>query len=81
MKLKTYLVKLIDFYQKFFSPIKNFLKYLGFFKISNCVFYPTCSEYTKQAIQKYGVFHGVYLGFLRILRCHPWQKNHMDPLL
>lgn len=68
MKLKTYSVKLINFYQKFLSP-KN-----------KCVFYPTCSEYTKQAIEKYGTLKGICLGFLRILRCHPWQKNHIDPL-
>ena len=44
----------------------------------SCVFYPTCSEYAKQAIEKYGVLKGFYLGFFRILRCHPWQKNHID---
>ena len=66
MKLKTYLVKLINFYQKFLSPVNK------------CVFYPTCSEYTKQAIEKYGALKGVYLGCRRILRCHPWQKNHID---
>jgi len=70
MKLKTYSIKLINFYQK---NVSIFIK-------RNCVFYPTCSEYTKQAIEKYGFFRGVYLGFLRILRCHPWQKNHLDPL-
>ena len=70
MKLKTYSIKLINFYQKYISI---------YFKPS-CVFYPTCSEYTKQAIEKYGVIKGIYLGFLRILRCHPWQRNHIDPL-
>lgn len=68
MKLKRYSIKLIDFYQKFLSPRNK------------CLFYPSCSEYTKQAIEKYGVLKGTYLGFLRILRCHPWQKNHMDPV-
>ena len=70
MKLKIYLGKFIDFYQKNIS----------IFKKPSCVFYPTCSEYTKQAIEKYGIFYGPYLGFRRILRCHPWQKNHLDPL-
>ncbi|MBI3888337.1 membrane protein insertion efficiency factor YidD [Candidatus Nomurabacteria bacterium] len=68
MKLKQYSIKLISFYQKFLSPRNK------------CVFYPTCSEYTKQAIEKYGALKGIYLGFRRILRCHPWQKNHIDPL-
>ncbi len=70
MKLRTYLQKLISFYQNHISI---------FFKPS-CVFFPSCSEYTKQAIKKYGALKGVYLGFLRILRCHPWQKNHIDPV-
>ncbi|OGI68742.1 membrane protein insertion efficiency factor YidD [Candidatus Nomurabacteria bacterium RIFCSPLOWO2_01_FULL_41_12] len=71
MKLKTYLIKLIDFYQKNLSPLKR----------NSCVFYPTCSEYGKIAIDKYGVIKGTYFSFLRILRCHPWQKNHIDPVL
>ncbi len=71
MKLKIFSVKLINFYQKRISPILK----------PTCVFYPTCSEYTKQAIEKYGLLKGSYLGFRRILHCHPWQKNHIDPLL
>ena len=71
MKLKQYLIKFINFYQK----------YISIFRKPSCVFYPTCSEYTKQAIEKYGTLKGIYLGFLRILRCHPWQKKHIDPLL
>jgi len=47
----------------------------------SCVFLPTCSEYTKEALEKYGVFKGLWLGIRRILRCHPWQKNKYDPLL
>ncbi|OGI66397.1 membrane protein insertion efficiency factor YidD [Candidatus Nomurabacteria bacterium RIFCSPHIGHO2_01_FULL_39_10] len=70
MKLKIFSVKLINFYQR---NISVFIK-------PSCVFYPTCSEYTKQAVEKYGTFKGFYLGFFRILRCHPWQKKHLDPL-
>ena len=70
MKLKICLIKLISFYQKNISV----------FKKPNCVFYPTCSEYAKEAVEKHGILKGFYLGFLRILRCHPWQKNHIDPL-
>ena len=47
----------------------------------SCVFLPTCSEYTKQAVIKYGPFRGLGRGFQRILRCHPWQKKHYDPLI
>jgi putative membrane protein insertion efficiency factor len=74
MKLKQFSQKSISFYQKFLSPAQIF------FKNSGCVFYPTCSEYAKQAILKYGVAKGIYLGTLRILRCHPWQKKHFDPV-
>jgi hypothetical protein len=81
MKLKTYSTKLINFYQKFLSPaLGRFLEFFGLIRNNSCVFYPTCSEYTKQAINKYGILKGILLGFLRILRCHPWQKNHIDPL-
>ena len=47
---------------------------------NSCVFIPTCSEYTKESIYKYGVILGVFYGIKRILRCHPWQKNHYDPV-
>lgn len=67
--MKKFLVKLINIYQK--TPTKTHY---------SCVFIPTCSEYTKEAIIKYGSFVGIYKGFFRILRCHPWQKNHYDPL-
>jgi hypothetical protein len=70
----------ISIYQKTLSPDSGVFKKIGIFKTPTCVFFPSCSEYTKEAINKYGVQKGSYLGFLRILRCHPWQKNHIDPL-
>ena len=78
--MKKIFISLISFYQKTLSPDQGFLKKIGFFRKSVCVFYPTCSEYTKEAINKYGVLKGVFLGSRRILRCHPWQKNHIDPV-
>ena len=73
-KLKQFLAKslirTLEVYQARISPLLR----------SACVFYPTCSEYTKQAIKKYGAGKGLLLGIRRILRCHPWQKNHIDPL-
>jgi len=71
MRSAKYLQKLIDIYQKFISPLKT---------RGSCVFYPTCSEYAKEAIKKYGAIRGLYLGSRRLLRCHPWQKNHIDPV-
>lgn len=45
-----------------------------------CRFKPTCSEYTYQAIEKYGVLKGTWRGLTRIIRCHPWNKGGYDPL-
>lgn len=67
--MKKVLIFLINIYQKI--PLKSH---------QSCVFIPTCSEYTKESILKHGSLKGVFLGFLRILRCHPWQKKHYDPV-
>ena len=63
-------ILLIKFYQKAISP------FLG----RRCRFYPTCSEYTKQAIIKYGSVKGSFLGIKRILKCNPFSKGGYDPL-
>lgn len=78
--MKPLFIYLIKFYQKIFSPDKGFLVKIGVKKSTTCVFYPSCSEYTIQAIYKYGVFFGLYKGVKRILHCNPWQKKHIDPL-
>lgn len=67
------IIKLIEFYQK---HISLWLKS----KNINCKFYPTCSEYTKQAIIKYGAVRGSLKGLLRIIRCNPFSKGGYDPL-
>jgi hypothetical protein len=66
--IKRMLLKVIRFYQKFISP------YTG----RNCRFYPSCSEYSFRAIKKYGVFKGMTLSILRILRCNPYSKGGID---
>lgn len=71
--IKKICIKLIDFYKKCISP---YLEEKGI----RCKFYPTCSEYTRQAIEKYGVVKGIYLGIKRILRCNPFSKGGYDPL-
>ena len=45
-----------------------------------CRFTPTCSEYTRQALLKYGFWKGTWLGIKRICRCHPWSEGGYDPL-
>jgi putative membrane protein insertion efficiency factor len=75
--ITKFIIGLINFYQKYLSRDTGFFKS----KTPTCLFYPTCSEYTKQALQKYGLFKGLFLGFKRISRCHPWHKgNNFDPL-
>jgi putative membrane protein insertion efficiency factor len=69
---------LIRLYQKTFSPDHSFFK--KFFPYGYCRFCPTCSEYAYQAIDKYGIFRGGMKGFLRILRCNPWNPGGEDPL-
>lgn len=73
MKLKKILIKLINFYQK---NISVYFKKNGI----NCKFYPTCSEYTKQAIEKYGGIKGSIKGIKRIIKCNPFSKGGYDPL-
>lgn len=46
----------------------------------HCRFYPSCSQYMIDAIIKYGIFKGVFLGILRILRCHPFNPGGYDPV-
>jgi hypothetical protein len=47
--------------------------------LPSCRFTPTCSEYAKQAIERYGFWHGTRLGLLRLLRCHPFHPGGYDP--
>jgi uncharacterized protein len=60
----------IKFYQKFISPLFP----------SSCRFYPTCSQYAVEALQKYGIIKGTFKSIWRILRCNPFNKGGYDPL-
>jgi len=79
--MKKFLIYLITLYQKYLSPDQGLLpKYLGLSR-KTCIFYPTCSEYTKQALEKYGFFKGIWFGFKRILKCNPFSEPRVDKLL
>jgi len=68
--MKKIFIYFIEKYQKYISPIFG----------KHCKFYPSCSEYTKQAIEKYGLFKGSFLGIKRIIRCNPFSKGGYDPV-
>ena len=68
--LKKVLILLIKIYRKYISPLKP----------PSCRFYPTCSEYAIEAIEKYGAMKGSFLAIRRILRCHPFNPGGYDPV-
>ncbi|MGQ9799115.1 MAG: membrane protein insertion efficiency factor YidD [Ignavibacterium sp.] len=63
-------ILLIKVYQIFISPLFP----------SSCRYTPTCSQYTLEALKKYGVLKGLWLGIKRISRCHPWGGSGYDPV-
>lgn len=78
--LKNLLLKVIRFYQKYLSFDSGILKAL-FLTDKACRFNPSCSEYTYQAVKKYGILHGSFKGLKRILKCNPWNSGGEDPLV
>lgn len=64
------LLAVVDFYRRFISPLKP----------ATCRFYPTCSAYALEAIQKYGARKGGWLALKRISRCHPFNPGGYDPV-
>jgi len=68
--VRAVLIALIRCYQWFVSPL------LG----NHCRFYPSCSEYAREAIERHGVLRGVWLAIRRVARCHPWHPGGVDPV-
>ena len=69
--MKKILLGTVKFYRKNISPYKGNIC---------CKYYPTCSQYAIQAIEKYGSFKGTYLASKRLLRCNPFSKGGYDPV-
>ena len=68
--MKRIVIFLIRLYQRFLSPLLA----------SSCRFQPTCSHYTLEAVDRYGVIKGLWLGAKRIGRCHPFNPGGYDPV-
>ena len=70
MTMKNILIVLIKGYRKFISPLFP----------PSCRFQPTCSQYSLEAIERFGPIKGSWLGIKRILRCHPLHPGGYDPV-
>ena len=68
--LKRFLLKIINIYIYLISP----------FTISSCKYYPTCSNYAREAIEQHGAIKGFILAARRVLKCHPFSKGGYDPV-
>ncbi|NLI14540.1 membrane protein insertion efficiency factor YidD [Pelotomaculum propionicicum] len=68
--MKKFFIALIRIYQLFISPLKT----------PSCRFYPTCSHYAMQAVEKHGVVKGLWLAMIRISKCHPFHPGGYDPV-
>ena len=77
--MKRFILSSIRFYQRYLSFDTGILKFL-FLTDKACRFTPRCSEYCYQAIERYGIMRGSWLGLKRIIRCHPWNKGGHDPM-
>ena len=68
--MRTLVTRLLRFYKAWISP----------WLPSTCRFEPTCSDYMRLAVERYGVLRGVWLGAKRLLRCHPLHAGGFDPV-
>lgn len=72
--MKQLVIKTIAFYQKNISPAAVWI----FGAAAGCRFYPSCSEYTRQAVNQHGLAKGLARGLVRIAKCNPWSAGGVD---
>jgi len=77
--MKALVLGSIRLYQRYISPDTGMIKTIWQTDRA-CRFHPTCSEYTYQAVERYGIIYGLWLGLKRIVRCHPWAQGGDDPV-
>lgn len=70
MRPRDIVASAIRVYQRVVSPMLP----------PSCRYWPTCSQYTLQAVQKHGILKGGLMGAWRVLRCNPWSKGGIDPI-
>ena len=74
--IKNFFIALIDFYQRTLSPDHSWLR--GRFPYGFCRFYPSCSQYAKEAIMRFGLIKGGFLAIKRFIRCNPLHTPEVD---
>ena len=62
------------------SVIKFYRKYLTILKLPTCRFYPSCSQYALEAVEKFGTLKGTVKAIKRLLKCHPFHQGGYDPV-
>ena len=70
MRPRSLVVLVLRFYQRWISPAFG----------PRCRYYPSCSEYAVQAVQRFGILRGLVLAGWRLLRCNPWSRGGFDPV-
>ena len=75
--MKTLLLVLIAIYQKTLSPDHGLLSYNK--PYGHCRFYPSCSQYAYESIERHGAVRGIYYSIIRVVRCNPFNKGGWDP--